>query len=71
MHIKTVAAILIWLVVALLLLNNIFKSDLILPIGVIITIIAVLAYFSPRLKKGKKAADKEEKQSPSDLITER
>ena len=71
MHIKTVAAILIWLVVALLLLNNIFKSDLILPIGVIITIIAVLAYFSPRLTKGKKAADKEEKQPPSDLITER
>ena len=70
MHIKTVAAILVWLVVVLLLLNNIFKSDLILPIGIAVTIIAVIAYFSPRLKKGKKAADKEEKQPPPDLITE-
>jgi hypothetical protein len=62
MHIKTVAAILVWLVVVLLLLNNIFKSDLIMPIGIGLTIVAVIAYFSPRLKKGKKAADKEEKQ---------
>jgi hypothetical protein len=60
MHIKTVAAILVWLVVVLLLLNNVFSSDLIVPIGIALTIIAVLAYFSPRLKKGKKAADKEE-----------
>lgn len=70
MHIKTVAALLVWLVVALLLLNNIFRSDLIVPIGIGITIIAVLAYFSPRLKKGKKGSDNEEKQPPSDLITE-
>jgi hypothetical protein len=60
MHIKTVAALLIWLVVALLLLNNMFKSDLIVMIGVVITVIAVVAYFSPRLKKGKKLADKED-----------
>ena len=62
MHIKTVAAILVWVVVALLLLNNTLKSDLIMPIGIALTIIAVIAYFSPRLKKGKKAADKEDKQ---------
>lgn len=70
MHIKTVAALLVWLVVVLLLLNNIFRSDLIVPIGIVVTIIAVLAYFSPRLKKGKKAAYKEEKQPPPDRITE-
>ena len=70
MHIKTVAAILVWLVVVLLLLNNMFKSDLIVPIGIAFTIIAVVAYFSPRFKKGKKAADKEEKTSSSDQITE-
>ncbi len=60
MHIKTVAAILVWVVVVLLLLNNILKSDWIMPIGIALTIIAVVAYFSPRLKKGKKVADKEE-----------
>ncbi|PVX27178.1 MAG: hypothetical protein CW716_03675 [Candidatus Bathyarchaeum sp.] len=68
MHIKTVAAILVWLVVVLLLLNNAIRSEWILPIGIVLTIIAVLAYFSPRLKKGKKAADKEEKNASSDLI---
>lgn len=60
MHIKTVAAILVWVVVVLLLLNNMLKSDVIMPIGITLTIIAVVAYFSPRLKKGKKTADKEE-----------
>ena len=67
MHIKTFAAILVWLVVVLLLLNNAIRSEWILPIGIVLTIIAVLAYFSPRLKKGKKAADKEEKKASSDL----
>jgi len=60
MHIKTVAAILVWVVVVLLLLNTMLKSDVIMPIGIALTIIAVVAYFSPRLKKGKKVADKEE-----------
>ncbi|MBN1784374.1 MAG: hypothetical protein JW815_01360 [Candidatus Bathyarchaeota archaeon] len=60
MHIKTVAAILVWVAVVLLLLNNMLKSDVIMPIGIALTIIAVVAYFSPRLKKGKKVADKEE-----------
>ena len=61
MNIKTVAAILVWLVVVLLLINNAIRSEGILPIGIVLTIIAVIAYFSPRLKKGRKAADKEEK----------
>ena len=61
MNIKTVAAILVWLVVVLLLINNAIRSEWILPIGIVLTIIAVIAYFSPRLKKGRKAADKEEK----------
>ena len=61
MNIKTIAAILVWLVVVLLLINNAIRSEWILPIGIVLTIIAVIAYFSPRLKKGRKAADKEEK----------
>jgi hypothetical protein len=60
MHIKTVAAILVWVVVVLLLVNTMLKSDWMMPIGIALTIIAVIAYFSPRLKKGKKVADKEE-----------
>jgi nucleoside recognition membrane protein YjiH len=70
MHIRTVAAILAWLVVALLLLNRIFNSEWVLPIALVLTAIAVLAYFSPSLRKGKKSANKEEKPPSSDLITE-
>jgi hypothetical protein len=68
MHIRTVAAIIAWLVVALLLLNRIFRLEWVLPIAIALTVVAVLVYFSPRLKKGKKLADKEEKLPPSDLI---
>jgi hypothetical protein len=60
MQIKTVAAILVWVAVVLLLLNNMLKLDMIMLIGIALTIIAVVAYFSPRLKKGKNVADKEE-----------
>jgi len=60
MHMKTVAAILVWVAVVLLLLNNMLNSDWIMSIGITLTIIAVVAYFSPRLKKGKKVADKDE-----------
>jgi hypothetical protein len=51
---RTVAAILAWFVVALLLLNSFFRSEWILPISIVLTFIAVLVYFSPRLSKGKK-----------------
>lgn len=70
MQIRTVAAILVWFVVALLLLNRFFRSEWILPIAIVLTVIAVLVYFSPRLRKGKKSADKEENLPPSDLSTE-
>ena len=45
MNIKTVAAILVWLVVVLLLINNAIRSEWILPIGIVLTIIAVIAYY--------------------------
>lgn len=51
MHIRTVAAIIVWVVVALLLLNRLFMSDLVLPIAIALTIIALLVYFSPKLLK--------------------
>jgi hypothetical protein len=55
-HIRTVAAIIVWVVVALLLLNRLFMSDLVLPIALVLTIIAILVYFSPKLLKKKKQA---------------
>ena len=55
MHVRTVAAILVWLVVALLLLNRLLRSEWILPISIALTVIAVLIYFSPRLKKEAKS----------------
>lgn len=51
LHIRTLAAILIWLVAALLILNVMFKSGWILLISVILMITAIVIYFLPRLKK--------------------
>ncbi len=66
MKIRTVAAIMVWFVVALLLLNMAFKSEWILPISITLTVIAVLIYFSPRLRKTKKSTGREENPPPSD-----
>ena len=51
MHVRTLAAILLWFVVALLLLNRLLRSEYILPISIALTVIAVLLYFSPRFRK--------------------
>ena len=60
MQIRTVSAIIVWFVVALLLLNNALRLDWIMPTAIALTVIAVILYFSPRLRKTKKVADKEE-----------
>jgi hypothetical protein len=54
MHVRTLAAILVWFVVALLLLNKLLRAEWILPISIILTVIAVFIYFSPRLRKNPK-----------------
>ncbi|MDG6223071.1 MAG: hypothetical protein IAX21_01750 [Candidatus Bathyarchaeota archaeon] len=54
-QIRTVAAILAWIVVALLLLNGMIKSQLVIIAAIVLTVIAVLLYFSPRFIKNKKA----------------
>jgi len=59
LHVRTVAAILVWFVVALLLLNRFFRSEWILPIAIVLTVIAVLVYFSPRIRKNTKPDRKE------------
>ncbi len=51
MQIRTVAAILIWSVAALLILNLMFKSRWVLLISIAMMIIAVVTYFIPRLRK--------------------
>jgi len=51
LHVRTIAALLIWIVVALLLLNTYFKSGWILLVVVATIIIAILVYFGPQLKK--------------------
>ncbi len=52
--IRTIAAIMVWFVVALLILNRVWRSEWITPIAIVLTIIAIVIYFSPRLKKGTK-----------------
>jgi len=51
LHARTVAAILIWFVAALLILNMMLKSGWILLISIAMMIIAVVIYFIPRLRK--------------------
>jgi len=51
LHIRTISAILAWVVVSLLIANLYLKSELILLISIAIVIIAVLIYFIPRLRK--------------------
>jgi uncharacterized protein YacL len=48
---RTISAILVWVVAALLIANIYFRSELILLMSIAIVIIAVLIYFTPRLKK--------------------
>jgi hypothetical protein len=59
LHIRTVATILAWFVVALLLLNGIFRSEWILPISIVLTCIALVIYFIPRLRKTEKPEEPE------------
>ena len=59
MHVRTVAAILVWFVVVLLFLNRVYWSEWILPISIVLTVIAVLVYFSPRLMKKTKSKGKQ------------
>jgi len=59
LQIRTVAAIIVWVVVALLLLNRVLRSQWVLPISIALTIIAILVYFSPRLRKEKRSYTKE------------
>jgi len=51
LQIRTISAILAWIVVALLIANFTFKSELIILISVAIVVIAILIYFLPRFKK--------------------
>ena len=62
MQIRTVAAIIVWVVVALLILNRVLRSEWTMPIAIVLTVIAVLIYFSPRLRK-EKNSDKQEIES--------
>jgi hypothetical protein len=64
LQVRTVAAILAWSVVALLLLSSFFRSDWVLPISIVLMVIAVLVYFIPNLRK--KPVDKKENLPPSD-----
>ena len=64
MHVRTVAAILVWFVVVLLFLNRVYWSEWILPISIVLTVIAVIVYFSPRLRK-KPKSDRKEAESAS------
>jgi general stress protein CsbA len=69
-QVRTVAAILVWFVVVLLLLNRYFRSEWLLPISIVLTVIAVVIYFSPRLrKKSQKQAESTSTEKQFQLLT--
>ena len=51
MQIRTVSAILVWVTIALLLLNAYFRSAWIIYLAVGLIVVAVLAYFWTALRK--------------------
>ncbi|KPV62234.1 MAG: hypothetical protein AOA66_1396 [Candidatus Bathyarchaeota archaeon BA2] len=51
MHIRTVAAIIMWFVVALLILNKFVRSGWVWLISIAMLILAVVVYFIPRFRK--------------------
>ena len=53
LQVRTVAAIIAWIVVALLLLNRVIMSEWVLPTAIVLTLVAILLYFSPRIIKRK------------------
>ncbi|MCW8802668.1 MAG: hypothetical protein OQK81_04855 [Candidatus Bathyarchaeota archaeon] len=57
MQVRTLAAILAWVVVALLLLNGMIRSVWVTVGSIVLTGVAVLLYFSPRWTKNKKTQD--------------
>jgi len=59
MHIRTVAAILMWLVVVLLILNSYFRSVWIFLLAIAAIITIVLIYFSPQLRKRTRSTGKD------------
>jgi hypothetical protein len=48
---KTISAILVWIAIAVLLLNGYFKSQWILLTGIAIVVIAITVYFFHRLTR--------------------
>jgi len=58
-QIRTLAAILAWIVVALLLLNGIIRSQWFIITSIVLAAFAVLLFFSPRWRKNKKIQDQE------------
>ena len=60
LQIRTVAAIIIWIAVALLLLNRALMLDWVLPLALLLTVVAIIVYFSPRFTKKEKQTTSEE-----------
>ena len=61
MHIKTVAAILAWVAVALLLLNGMIRSQWVIIGAIVLAVVAFLVYFSPRFMKKEQSQEQQTK----------
>jgi hypothetical protein len=53
LNVRTVSAILVWVVAVLLMLNNYFRSELLFYGSIAMLVVAILVYFIPRLRKQK------------------
>ncbi len=53
LHIRTISAILVWTVAAMLIANIYLGSQMLFLASIILVIIAVLIYFVPRIRKTK------------------
>ncbi|PVX26164.1 MAG: hypothetical protein CW691_02255 [Candidatus Bathyarchaeum sp.] len=58
LQVRTIAAIIIWVAVILLFLNRAYKTEWLTPLAIVLTLGAVVVYFSPRLRKQKPSNQK-------------
>ncbi|MCW4034343.1 MAG: hypothetical protein NWF03_03155 [Candidatus Bathyarchaeota archaeon] len=53
MQVRTIATIIVWISVALLLLNRAYQTEWMTPLAIVLAVIAAVVYFIPRIKKQK------------------
>ena len=64
MQVRTIATIIVWVAVALLLLNRAYKTEWMTPLAIALAVIAAVVYFIPRIMKQKSTTGEAKRPEP-------